>query len=148
MCEVHSKFAEWVGQYQTGSVQLSSGDLALKAWQHQQAEIDSLKNALDGMTERNNFLSSVAYEADSLQKQIDAQQRRIEALKRQLVQAGFTDNGGYLLKPPLGSPPNFKEPILPVQKNGKKDAKALQDNGLNVGRKVQETPDGRMCFDE
>jgi hypothetical protein len=35
------------------------------------------------------------------------QQKRIDALKKQMVRAGFTDNGGYLLKPPLGKAPDF-----------------------------------------
>jgi hypothetical protein len=36
------------------------------------------------------------------------QQKRIDALKKQMVRAGFTDNGGYLLKPPIGKAPNFE----------------------------------------
>lgn len=35
------------------------------------------------------------------------QQKRIDALKKQMVRAGFTDNGGYLLKPPIGMAPDY-----------------------------------------
>jgi len=35
------------------------------------------------------------------------QQAKVEQLKGQLERAGFTDNGGELMKPPIGMPPRF-----------------------------------------
>lgn len=35
------------------------------------------------------------------------QQSKADQLKGQLIKLGFTDNGGELLKPPLGVPPRF-----------------------------------------
>jgi hypothetical protein len=35
------------------------------------------------------------------------QQAKVEQLKGQLKSAGYTDNGGELMKPPLGKPPTF-----------------------------------------
>lgn len=35
------------------------------------------------------------------------QQAKADLLKGQLIKLGFTDNGGELMKPPIGEPPNF-----------------------------------------
>lgn len=35
------------------------------------------------------------------------QQAKVDQLKDQLIKLGFTDNGGELMKPPLGKPPKF-----------------------------------------
>ncbi|MDC4739854.1 hypothetical protein R4612_13850 [Acinetobacter baumannii] len=35
------------------------------------------------------------------------QQAKVNGLKGQLIKLGFTDNGGQLMKPPLGEPPRF-----------------------------------------
>lgn len=43
-----------------------------------------------------------AYEAGQ-----QSQQAKVDGLKGQLIKLGFTDNGGQLMKPPLGEPPRF-----------------------------------------
>lgn len=44
----------------------------------------------------------VAYEAGQNSMQV-----KVDSLKGQLIKLGFTDNGGQLMKPPLGNAPRF-----------------------------------------
>lgn len=47
-------------------------------------------------------IASDAYEAGQQSRQVE-----IDSLKGQLIKLGFTDNGGSLMKPPIGVRPNF-----------------------------------------
>lgn len=44
----------------------------------------------------------IAYEGGQKSMQV-----KVDALKGQLIKLGFADNGGQLMKPPLGEPPRF-----------------------------------------
>ena len=62
----------------------------LVAWQQRQTEVDELQKQLIEQVQRFNV-----------------QTQQIASLKWQLKRLGYTDNGGELMKPPIGDAPKF-----------------------------------------
>lgn len=82
-------------------------------WEKRQSEIDELEAKLQLCKTENKALLNKVNNSE-LPKQLieqgqrlNAQSQQIASLKWQLSKVGFTDNGGELMKPPLGDPPNY-----------------------------------------
>jgi hypothetical protein len=67
---------------------------AAMAWQ---AAWDQQQVKIDGLT------ALVAYDTKFQSEMFD----KVDVLKAQLLSAGYSDNGGGLMKPPVGKPPSF-----------------------------------------
>ena len=65
-------------------------DFVLCVYQHQQSKVDELQKQLIEQGQRFNV-----------------QTQQIASLKWQLKRLGYTDNGGELMKPPIGDAPKF-----------------------------------------
>ena len=65
-------------------------DFGLCVYQHQQSKVDELQKQLIEQGQRFNV-----------------QTQQIASLKWQLKRLGYTDNGGELMKPPIGDAPKF-----------------------------------------
>ena len=95
----------------------------LLVWQHRQTEVNELTLQVAEMKSRLNDAytdgQSAMYVArqskvDELTKQLidqgqrlNVQTQQIASLKWQLKRLGYTDNGGELMKPPIGDAPKF-----------------------------------------
>lgn len=83
------------------------------AWQHQQSKVDELEAKLQLCRTENKALlnkinnSELPKQLIEQGQRLNAQSQQIASLKWQLSKVGFTDNGGELMKPPLGDPPNY-----------------------------------------
>lgn len=79
------------------------------------SEIDKCRQAFEnkfgvvGTSMPNGNYSSWTHQTkwEAFQTAWQHQQAKADRLKDQLIKLGFTDNGGELLKPPLGVPPRF-----------------------------------------
>lgn len=71
----------------------------LAAWRMQQQEIDTKDKQLIEQGQRFN-----------------TQSQQIASLKKQLERLGYTDNGGELMKPPIGEPPTFLQYLDQLKK--------------------------------
>lgn len=81
----------------------------------------------------NGNYSSWAHQAkwDAFQAAWQHQQAKVDLLKGQLIKLGFTDNGGLLMKPPLGKPSGFA--LLDERPICKKRARKLRKRaGVSV----------------
>lgn len=62
---------------------------------------------LNWIFEKHEDGSYIQIEVENAKKVYQHQQAKVDQLKDQLIKLGFTDNGGELMKPPLGKPPKF-----------------------------------------
>lgn len=87
--------------------------IAFETWQRQQSKVDELEEKLHLRRTENKALlnkinnSELPKQLIEQGQRLNAQSRQIASLKWQLSKVGFTDNGGELMKPPLGDPPNY-----------------------------------------
>ena len=61
---------------------------------------------------------------------MQSQQAKIDALKKQLSRLGYTDNGGELMKPPLGKTPDFG--LVSMQRDKIDELQARIDESLKI----------------
>ncbi|MFZ7812275.1 hypothetical protein [Acinetobacter lwoffii] len=82
---------EAFGKWKAGKgIQYNAAMAWQAAWDQQQLKIDGLT-------------ALVAYDTKVQSEMLD----KVDALKAQLLSAGYSDNGGGLMKPPVGKPPSF-----------------------------------------
>lgn len=82
---------EAFGKWKAGKgIQYNAAMAWQAAWDQQQVKIDGLT-------------ALVAYDTKAQSEMLD----KIDVLKAQLLSVGYTDNGGGLMKPPVGKPPSF-----------------------------------------
>lgn len=82
---------EAFGKWKAGKgIQYNAAMAWQAAWDQQQLKIDGLT-------------ALVAYDTKAQSEMLD----KIDVLKAQLLSVGYTDNGGGLMKPPVGKPPSF-----------------------------------------
>lgn len=71
------------------------------------------------------------------------QQVKVDGLKSQLKHAGYTDNGGELMKPPIGKPPRFD--LLGELKNSISEmAQKYRIEAHELGR-IRDFEKSQMC---
>lgn len=88
---------------------------------------------LNWIFEKHEDGSYIQIEVENAKKVYQHQQAKVDQLKDQLIKLGFTDNGGELMKPPLGKPPKFD--LLDVLQ-AKVDELKASHHGEVIGHEV------------
>ena len=94
-------FTEKKGGY--GSFDL---DFGLQIWRHQQSKADEL----------DRIIALRDQQIIEQGQRFNTQSQQIASLKKQLERLGYTDNGGELMKPPIGEPPTFLQYLDQLKK--------------------------------
>jgi hypothetical protein len=80
-------------------------------WQHRQAEIDEANSKAQMCRDEKNHAitrwGEISKQFREQGERFNAQNQQIASLKWQLERLGYTDNGGEMMKPPIGQPPTL-----------------------------------------